>query len=137
MYPPESGNLVQSHNSRAGQYDLFNTIETQVRNGLGNLMLDDCTDHTSTKSDSLVGGAMARALCHIHRVKQDLPLNSQLKSKIVVVSGSSDSALQYMTFMNVFFSAQKEVNRNTIILVFHLYLTFVYIFHRMWWWTAV
>jgi len=27
---------------------------------------------------------------------------------MLVISGSSDSALQYMTFMNVFFSAQKE-----------------------------
>ena len=36
-------------------------------------------------------------------------VNNQLKSRILVVSGSSDSALQYMTFMNVFFSAQKEV----------------------------
>jgi len=109
LVPPENGDLVASRNSRNGQYDLFSTIETQIREGLGNLMLDDSTDHTSTKSDSLVGGAMARALCHIHRVKQELSLNSQLKSKIVVVSGSSDSALQYMTFMNVFFSAQKEV----------------------------
>ena len=39
-----------------------------------------------------------------------MTVKNQFKARIVVISGSSDSALQYMTFMNVFFSAQKEVN---------------------------
>lgn len=32
----------------------------------------------------------------------------QLNARIVVVSGSGDSASQYMNYMNVFFTAQKQ-----------------------------
>jgi len=107
LYPSCESTSVAIH-SRAGQYELFSRVESQVRVGLGELIMSDETDHASTKSDSLLGGAMARALCHIHRTERELSMSSQLKSRILVISGSSDSALQYMTFMNVFFSAQKE-----------------------------
>lgn len=33
----------------------------------------------------------------------------KLNSRILVVSGSSESTAQYMSFMNVFFTAQKTV----------------------------
>lgn len=88
---------------------MFAKVEADIRHGLGQLILKDSTDHSSTKSDSLLGGAMARALCYIHRIQQEVSLSHELKPRILVVSGSSDSALQYMTFMNVFFTAQKEV----------------------------
>lgn len=108
MHPPEEG-TSKGHRSRPGQYDFFAKVDGEVRQGLGELILDDTTDHSSTNSDSLLGGGMARALCYIHRIQRGLSMNSQLKPRILVVSGSSDSALQYMTFMNVFFTAQKEV----------------------------
>ena len=109
MYPAldMANNFV--YPSRPGQYELFTKVDTDIRQGLSELMLNDTTDHSSTKSDSLLGGALARALCYIHRVQNGLSMNNQLKSRILVVSGSSDSALQYMAFMNVFFTAQKEV----------------------------
>lgn len=88
---------------------MFAKVDSDIRNGLGGLILSDTTEHASTKSDSLLGGAMARALCYIHRVQRELSISNQLKPRILVVSGSCDSALQYMTFMNVFFTAQKEV----------------------------
>jgi Transcription factor Tfb4 len=47
---------------------------------------------------------------HVFSVQKGVAVKNQFKARIVVISGSSDSALQYMTFMNVFFSAQKEVN---------------------------
>lgn len=108
MYPSENGNSKSYHN-RPGQYDMFAKVDSDIRHGLSELILNDSIDHDSTTSDSLLGGAMARALCHIHKVQRELSLSHQLKPRILVVSGSSDSALQYMTFMNVFFTAQKEV----------------------------
>lgn len=108
LHPPEEG-ASKSHRTRAGQYELFAKVDAEVRQGLSNLILSDKTEHNSSKSDSLLGGGMARALCYIHRIKRGLPMNSQLIPRILVISGSSDSALQYMTFMNVFFTAQKEV----------------------------
>lgn len=108
LYPSED-NISQRHHNRPGQYDMFAKVDADIRHGLGELILSDTTDHVSTKSDSLLGGAMARALCYIHRVQRELSVSHQLKPRILVVSGSCDSALQYMTFMNVFFTAQKEV----------------------------
>ena len=52
---------------RAGQYELFTKVDSMVRKGLSELILSDNVDHTSSKSDSLLGGAMARALCYIQR----------------------------------------------------------------------
>lgn len=101
--------MSRVHRTRPGQYELFTKVDAEIRQGLAELILNDATEHSTTKSDSLLGGAMARALCYIHRVKNGLSMNNQLKSRILVVSGSADSALQYMTFMNVFFTAQKEV----------------------------
>lgn len=45
-------------------------------------------------------------------------MSAHLKSRMLVISGSSDSALQYMTFMNVFFSAQKEVRSHTTVFIY-------------------
>ena len=109
LYPSEDGNSQKCQ--RAGQYDMFAKVDADIRHGLGELISNDTADHASTKSDSLLGGAMARALCFIHRVQRELGISHQLKPRILVVSGSCDSALQYMTFMNVFFTAQKEVIR--------------------------
>lgn len=36
------------------------------------------------------------------------PPGSNLNSRVLVVTGSADTARQYMTYMNVFFTAQKE-----------------------------
>ncbi|EFX81722.1 hypothetical protein DAPPUDRAFT_224195 [Daphnia pulex] len=107
LYPSENGDSKSYHN-RPGQYDMFAKVDSDIRHGLSELILKDSIDHDSTTSDSLLGGAMARALCHIHKIQRELSLSHQLKPRILVVSGSSDSALQYMTFMNVFFTAQKE-----------------------------
>jgi transcription initiation factor TFIIH subunit 3 len=42
------------------------------------------------------------------QVKKAQPVGSNLIARILVVTGSEDSAHQYMTYMNVFFTAQKE-----------------------------
>lgn len=41
-------------------------------------------------------------------MKKSQPPGTNLKSRILVITGSDDSASQYMTYMNVFFTAQKE-----------------------------
>lgn len=66
MYPSSETKSLEVH-TRPGQYELFSRVESQVRSGLGKLIMSDESHHSSTKSDSLLGGAMARAMCHIHR----------------------------------------------------------------------
>lgn len=42
-------------------------------------------------------------------MKRELPIGDKMNSRILVLTGSNDSASQYMNYMNVFFTAQKEV----------------------------
>ena len=66
LYPSceAQDNIASVH--RPGQCENLNKVDSLVRHGLGQLILNDTEDHNSTKSDSLLGGALARALCHIH-----------------------------------------------------------------------
>jgi hypothetical protein len=43
------------------------------------------------------------------RKEKEVAAGEKLNSRILVVSGSSESTAQYMSFMNVFFTAQKQV----------------------------
>lgn len=66
LYPSSDGEDSIIHH-RPGQYEVFAKVDSLIRSGISQLILNDSSDHTSTKSDSLLGGAMARALCYIHR----------------------------------------------------------------------
>lgn len=44
----------------------------------------------------------------VYQIKRSQPPGSNLNTRILVVTGSENSAHQYMTYMNVFFTAQKE-----------------------------
>jgi transcription initiation factor TFIIH subunit 3 len=46
---------------------------------------------------------------HVFRLEQELSAGTKMNSRILVVTGSADSASQYMNYMNVFFTAQKQV----------------------------
>lgn len=46
---------------------------------------------------------------YVFRLEQELPAGTKMNSRILVVTGSADSASQYMNYMNVFFTAQKQV----------------------------
>lgn len=48
------------------------------------------------------------ALCYIASIQRTKPPGCKLNSRILVVTGSGDSASQYMNYMNVFFTAQKQ-----------------------------
>jgi len=46
---------------------------------------------------------------YVFRLEQELSAGTKMNSRILVVTGSADSASQYMNYMNVFFTAQKQV----------------------------
>jgi transcription initiation factor TFIIH subunit 3 len=45
----------------------------------------------------------------VFRLEQELSAGTKMNSRILVITGSADSASQYMNYMNVFFTAQKQV----------------------------
>ncbi|KAH1017857.1 hypothetical protein HUJ05_008451 [Dendroctonus ponderosae] len=87
-----------------GQYEAFLLVEKTVKQNLAELL---ASESSTAVTESLLAGAIAMALCYIARLQRTKPPGSKLNSRILVVSGSGDSASQYMNYMNVFFTAQK------------------------------
>lgn len=63
---------------------------------------------THQPAESMLAGSIAMALCYIARLQREKPPGFKLNARILVVTGSLECASQYMTYMNVFFTAQKQ-----------------------------
>ncbi|KAG8267643.1 General transcription factor IIH subunit 3 [Homalodisca vitripennis] len=110
VFPDENASVVTCR-QQDGQYELFTHTERTIRQGLQRFVLDS-TRHTHTQTlvaESLLAGAFTMALCYIHRLERELAAGIKMNSRILVVTGSGDSASQYMNYMNVFFTAQKHL----------------------------
>ncbi|XP_031804305.1 general transcription factor IIH subunit 3 isoform X2 [Sarcophilus harrisii] len=66
------------------------------------------SDMEGQRTETLLAGSLAKALCYIHRMGKEVKDNQEMKSRILVIKAAEDSALQYMNFMNVIFAAQKQ-----------------------------
>jgi transcription factor TFB4 len=89
-----------------GQYETFTLVEKTVKQRLAQFISD--SPRISTTSESLLAGSMAMGLCYIARIQRNKAPGVMLNSRILVVTGSNECASQYMTYMNVFFTAQKQ-----------------------------
>lgn len=89
-----------------GQYEKFTQVEKSIKQNLADLVLKAPPQHQP--SESMVAGSMSMALCYIARLQRELPPANKLNARIFVLSGSSECAEQYITYMNVFFTAQKQ-----------------------------
>eukprot|EP00057_Strongylocentrotus_purpuratus_P009995 XP_011664469.1 PREDICTED: general transcription factor IIH subunit 3 [Strongylocentrotus purpuratus] len=95
----------QDEMSSDGKYEVFASINDTVMEELKNLVDENPTvSHT----DTLLAGSLAMALCYIHRVEKECAVGEKIKSRILVLKAADDSASQYMNFMNVIFTAQKQ-----------------------------
>ncbi|KAF5284301.1 hypothetical protein FQA39_LY04594 [Lamprigera yunnana] len=88
-----------------GQYEVFTLVEKTIKNNLYKIIAGESTGFSN---ESLLAGALSMALCYIHRIQRTKPAGCRLNNRILVVTGSGDSAFQYMSYMNVFFTAQKH-----------------------------
>ncbi|CAL8073082.1 unnamed protein product [Orchesella dallaii] len=117
LYPIEEreGVTLKPIRQVDGQYEVFLELEKSVRSQIKKFVMSDAfTSFDSTRSADSSGNfttclasALGKALCYINRKERELTAGEKLNSRILVVSGSSESTAQYMSFMNVFFSAQK------------------------------
>lgn len=88
-----------------GQYEIFTAVEKITKKNLAKLLT---SENSTVITESLLAGAIAMALCYIARLQRTKPPGAKLNCRILVVTGSSCSASQYMNYMNVFFTAQKQ-----------------------------
>lgn len=105
--------LYPSQNSRQreirqvdGQYEKFTQVEKTIKQNLATLVKD--APKVNQPRESMLAGSIAMALCYIARLHRELPQANKLNARILVLTGSLECASQYMTYMNVFFTAQKQ-----------------------------
>ncbi|KAJ8044209.1 General transcription factor IIH subunit 3 [Holothuria leucospilota] len=88
-----------------GKYEQFTKVQTDVMEELKDLISSNTVvSHT----DTLLSGSLAMALCYIHKMEKETGVGEKLRSRILVIKAAEDSASQYMNFMNVTFTAQKQ-----------------------------
>ncbi|XP_017466159.1 PREDICTED: general transcription factor IIH subunit 3 isoform X2 [Rhagoletis zephyria] len=88
-----------------GQYEVFSLVEKTVKQRLSHIITN--APKVNAPCESLLAGSMAMALCYISRIQRSAAAGVKMHSRILVVTGSNECASQYMTYMNVFFTAQK------------------------------
>ncbi|KAG8515007.1 General transcription factor IIH subunit 3, partial [Galemys pyrenaicus] len=108
LYPGKNGRLgdffgdpgnppdFNPSGSKDGKYELLTAANEVIAEEIKDLMTKG--DIKGQHTETLLAGALARALCY----------NQEMKSRILVIKAAEDSALQYMNFMNVIFAAQKQ-----------------------------
>lgn len=89
-----------------GKYELLSVANDLIAEEMRALLAR--TEVKGHQTDTLLAGALAKALCYIHRLSKQLEAGQDMKSRILVVKAAEDCALQYMNFMNVIFAAQKH-----------------------------
>ncbi|KAK7087555.1 general transcription factor IIH subunit 3-like [Littorina saxatilis] len=89
-----------------GKYELFAQVDSVVKKEMQQLMSQNPEGEVSP--DSVVAGALAMALCYIHRLEKECTIGIKLSARILVLKGSEDNPSQYMNFMNAVFTAQKQ-----------------------------
>ena len=60
----------------------------------------------------MITSAIGLALCYVNRMQRKYAFGDTINYRILVIKGSEDSSNQYMSFMNMVFSAEKFVNHS-------------------------
>lgn len=89
-----------------GQYEVFTLVEKTIKQKLAAVIAGAPKIHSTC--ESLLAGSIAMALSYIARMERQKAMGTRINSRILVVTGSNECASQYMTYMNVFFTAQKQ-----------------------------
>lgn len=89
-----------------GQYERFTQVERTIKSNLTALVT--AAPKLNQSTESMLAGSIAMAMCYITRLQREKATGSKLNARILVLTGSLECASQYMTYMNVFFSSQKQ-----------------------------
>lgn len=105
LYPSENSQ-TKEYRQIDGQYEKFTQVEKTIKLNLAALVTKE--PQTMQPAESMLAGSIAMALCFIARLQREKPPGSKLNARILLLTGSLETASQYMTYMNVFFTAQKQ-----------------------------
>lgn len=89
-----------------GQYEKFTQVEKTIKSNLAKIV--NTAPKMHQPHESMLAGSIAMALCYIARLDRIKAHGSKMNARILLLTGSAECASQYMTYMNVFFTAQKQ-----------------------------
>ncbi|XP_014677651.1 PREDICTED: general transcription factor IIH subunit 3-like isoform X2 [Priapulus caudatus] len=92
--------------SSDGRHELLAQLDDSLIDQLKEMILNDSSQDNILRAETMLAGALALALCYIHRMMKE-HTKQGLKSRILVIKAGEDSASQYLPFMNAVFTAQK------------------------------
>lgn len=111
LYPTPGGQAFDIRQID-GQYEVFTLVERTIKERLSTFIAPPAqtasTSPTAPADEPLLAGSLAKALAYVARIERQKPLGTRINSRILLVTGSNECASQYMTYMNVFFTAQKQ-----------------------------
>ncbi|XP_035690492.1 general transcription factor IIH subunit 3-like isoform X2 [Branchiostoma floridae] len=108
LYPKNMADpRLDQRRGEDGRYEQFATVDDTVVEEIKQFMTSDTTSR-ELKTDTLLAGSLAVALCYVHRLEKEYQAGQQLNSRVLVIKAAEDSPSQYMNLMNVIFTAQKQ-----------------------------
>lgn len=110
VYPDEISVAKESKSLNDGKYEEFIRLDDSIVDEVKRIYENALKDHVfnAKVAPTKVAGAMAQALCYIHRIMKESPAAEKLTSRIMVIKGTDDTASDYMSIMSSIFAAQKN-----------------------------
>ncbi|XP_013413480.1 general transcription factor IIH subunit 3 [Lingula anatina] len=104
LFPNPANSNSNEHFVRDGRYELFSQVNETIKTKIKSII----DGSSELYSDCLLAGALGMALCYAHRIEKECVIGEKLSSRILVIKGSEDNPSQYMNFMNMVFTSQKQ-----------------------------
>ncbi|CAF0791422.1 unnamed protein product [Brachionus calyciflorus] len=111
---PSKPKIVEKNSSPWDKYEQISDMYEIIRDNLKKLSneqlstLNSVNNKDNLSNDSMITSAMGLGLCYINRIQKTYAFADSVKYRFVIVKASDDSSNQYMSFMNMIFSAEKS-----------------------------
>ncbi|KAK7074567.1 General transcription factor IIH subunit 3 [Halocaridina rubra] len=102
LYPQPTGEKVDRQ--KDGRLEYLNHVDESIAEELKDMM---CKTQSVKQTESLLSGAICRALLYTKRLEEEETIKKKLNSRILVIKISTDTGSQYLNYINTYLSAQK------------------------------
>ncbi|MCL4129173.1 UNVERIFIED_CONTAM: hypothetical protein GTU68_019032 [Idotea baltica] len=87
-----------------GRLEILSHVDKTMHEGLRKMVL---STNMFNQSESLIAGALGRALLYIRRQETLDALSKKIHARILVIKNSCDTGGQYLNYINMYLTAQK------------------------------
>lgn len=102
LYPDSSE--LKSDRQRDGRLELLDNVNQMILDKLKDFM---DVNNKGDQMESLISGALGRALLYIKRIQNQDQITGKINARILVLKVSSSTGGQYLNYINAYLTAQK------------------------------